>query len=111
MTYCLTIFISLSKDLFLKLVKVEARERYAAETALQHPWVTGKHEDEIPLTSYERMELYDQKQNFGKVSYSYCNREVTTSRCSRRSTSHATLHTPQTLVNHLRGSCLHSTKY
>lgn len=48
-------------------MKKEVRERYTVEIALMHPWITQRKEDDIPLSGYETMQCYDQKQKLGKV--------------------------------------------
>ena len=42
-------FSALAKDFFLKLVAYPPSMRYDAATALQHPWITRKSEDKIPM--------------------------------------------------------------
>ena len=40
-------------SLLNRLVKVDPNERYSANQALKHPWITGKLEEDIPMTNKE----------------------------------------------------------
>jgi serine/threonine protein kinase len=44
-----------AKDLFAKLCSKIPIERYTAEQALRHPWITRDFESPIPLTESEKM--------------------------------------------------------
>lgn len=54
-------FSELAKNLFLKLVKTDPSERYTAQEALKHPWIT-RIPNEIPLTYYENIS-YEQSRS------------------------------------------------
>lgn len=43
----------LAQDLFLRLCETDLSKRYTAELALQHPWITRKIGQPIPLTIFE----------------------------------------------------------
>jgi len=43
----------LAKDLILRLCQVNIDYRYTASTALQHPWITGDVNADIPISIYE----------------------------------------------------------
>ena len=45
----------LEQDLILKMLKVNASERYTANDIARRPWITGRKEDNIPLTMHEIM--------------------------------------------------------
>jgi len=47
----------LAKDFFLRLIKIDPLERYTAEEALQHPWIT-RIPRKIPL-SYTEQGCYE----------------------------------------------------
>ncbi len=40
----------MAKNLIEQLCSLKPGNRYRVEQALQHPWITGKLDDEIPLT-------------------------------------------------------------
>jgi len=52
-------FPPLAKDLYLRMVSLSAIDRYSAEEALRHPWVTRLQAD-IPLTYIERLSHFNQ---------------------------------------------------
>ena len=60
-------FSRLAKNLFLKLVSTDPLERYTAEQAANHPWLTGEKDAEIPFTAHERMTYFNIEQNFARV--------------------------------------------
>jgi serine/threonine protein kinase len=43
-------FSPLARDLFVKLCNIIPSERYTAEQALRHPWITRDLQSPIPLT-------------------------------------------------------------
>jgi serine/threonine protein kinase len=51
-------FPALAKDLFQHLVDPNPVNRYTAENALKHPWITRKLDANIPLTYAEQLRMY-----------------------------------------------------
>lgn len=45
----------LAKNFIINLCHISQIERYDAKKALQHPWITRKFEDQIPLTGSEEI--------------------------------------------------------
>ena len=45
---------ALAKNLIEQLCSLKPGNRYTVEQALQHPWITGKLDDEIPLTNVHK---------------------------------------------------------
>lgn len=62
-----TTMLRYSKDLFFKLVCPDPIGRYTAEHALNHPWITRRFEDDIPLTSPEKMRAFSHSQILSRV--------------------------------------------
>jgi serine/threonine protein kinase len=60
-------FPELAKDLFQHLVKVNPVDRYTAENALKHPWITGNLEGEIPKTYSEKMQIIQSNEKICKL--------------------------------------------
>eukprot|EP00347_Sterkiella_histriomuscorum_P022362 403330751 len=58
---------SLAKDLFCKLCTVSPSQRYDAKKALQHPWITGDINSQIPLTQKQKLQNYDCEESLRKV--------------------------------------------
>ena len=58
---------TLAKNLFHKLVHQDPAERYTADKALNHPWITGNFNDQVPLTTNEMFQSFEKEQNFIKV--------------------------------------------
>lgn len=58
----------LAKNLFQKLTNNDPAERYTADKALNHPWITGNLNDQVPLTSNEMFQSFETGQNFMKVN-------------------------------------------
>ena len=54
----------LAIDFFLKLTFINPEERYTSSQALDHPWITGKSEMTIPLTSNEYLEYFEKQKKF-----------------------------------------------
>jgi len=52
----------LAKDLICKLCRISQIERYDAKRALQHPWITRRFDEKIPLTAGEEIQMFDQEQ-------------------------------------------------
>lgn len=52
-------FPTLARDLFMRMACLHAIDRYSAEEALRHPWITRQQAD-IPLTYIERLTHYNQ---------------------------------------------------
>jgi len=50
-----TSFSPLARDLFIKLCNPMPFERYTAEQALRHPWITRDRDSPIPLTQSQKM--------------------------------------------------------
>jgi serine/threonine protein kinase len=48
-------FTSLAKDLFIKLCNPMPIERYTAEQALRHPWITRNFDSPIPQTESQKV--------------------------------------------------------
>jgi len=49
----------LAKNLICKLCRISQIERYDAKRALQHPWITGRFEEKIPLTASEEIQMFN----------------------------------------------------
>ena len=60
-------FTPLAKDFFLKLCSYPPNNRYDAQTALQHPWLTRNSRDEIPLTKTEEVMSYAREVDLRKA--------------------------------------------
>ena len=58
---------SLAKNLLQKLIHPDPAERYTADKALNHPWITGNFNDQVPLTTNEMFQSFEKEQNFLKV--------------------------------------------
>ena len=58
---------AMAKNLFQKLVQKDPAERYSADKALSHPWITGNFKDQVPLTTNEIFQSFEKEQNFIKV--------------------------------------------
>lgn len=58
---------SLSKDLFLKLTNPDPQDRYTADQALTHPWITRRFNENIPLTFNENLRLANMQAEFVNV--------------------------------------------
>lgn len=58
----------LARNLFQKLVHQDPAERYTADKALNHPWITGNFNDQVPLTTNEMFQSFEKEQNFLKVN-------------------------------------------
>eukprot|EP00347_Sterkiella_histriomuscorum_P020069 403339217 len=58
---------SLAKDLFCKLCTISPSQRYDAKKALQHPWITGDINSQIPLTQKQKLQNYDCEESLRKV--------------------------------------------
>jgi calcium/calmodulin-dependent protein kinase I len=61
-------FSDLSRNLFLKLMKISPIERYTASQALAHPWVCPSN-TEIPKTYIESMRIYDAELKLRNILY------------------------------------------
>jgi len=57
----------MAKKFFLKLMAVNPFERYTAEQAFDHPWITRDPHSEIPLTVNEMLSKFSVEQNLRKV--------------------------------------------
>lgn len=56
-----------AQDFFLKLVNPDPKDRYDAQTALNHPWITRRFDEQVPMTLMEIQSAFycqqDLKQN------------------------------------------------
>lgn len=52
-------FTGLAQDLFLRMTKKNPIERYSAELALSHPWITREFNSRPPLTYLERLNSFN----------------------------------------------------
>lgn len=57
----------LARDLFEHMVRFNPVNRYTAETALKHPWITGNVNAAIPMTYYEKIRLYQSTSLLQKI--------------------------------------------
>jgi len=64
-------FPPLARDLFERMVAVEPLERYTADQALRHPWITRQN-DEIPRTFVERVQTYNDQSRFKRLALKCC---------------------------------------
>ena len=58
---------SLAKDFFLKLTNPDPQDRYTADQALCHPWITRRFNENIPLTFNENLRLINLQTDFANV--------------------------------------------
>lgn len=58
----------LAQNFFQKLTISDPSERYSANQALNHPWITRKIDDPIPLTIKEKFQTFEKKENFARIS-------------------------------------------
>jgi len=56
-----------SKDLFLKLVQEDPYLRYTVEQVQGHPWVSRRFDEDIPLTSSEKIAAFSHSQILSRV--------------------------------------------
>jgi hypothetical protein len=62
--------ISLAKDFFTKLCSYPASERYDAQKALHHPWITGiGGVNDIPLTRKQQLARFDSQMGLKKAMH------------------------------------------
>lgn len=54
-------FSPLAKDFFEKLCSYPSSIRYDAERALQHPWITRKINEPVPMTINQEIALFDKE--------------------------------------------------
>ncbi len=52
-------YFSLAIDLFKRMVTENHEERYTASEALNHPWITRRLDDPVPLSVSEKILLFD----------------------------------------------------
>jgi serine/threonine protein kinase len=57
----------LARDLFEHMVRFNPVNRYTAETALKHPWITGNSNAAIPMTYYEKIRLFQSTTLLNKI--------------------------------------------
>ena len=60
----------MAEHLFLKLVEVYHLQRYTAEEALKHPFITRNHLDLVPLTYLDNINLKDSHKKMKSVRLS-----------------------------------------
>ena len=58
----------LAINLFEKLVNLEPFGRYTAEEACDHPWMTRRINDDVPLTANEIWIYFDLEQSLSRVN-------------------------------------------
>lgn len=58
---------SLVENLLRKMLAVDPSERYNAENIAQHPFLTGKSVENIPMSSIEVMKAFRNQENFLNV--------------------------------------------
>jgi len=56
-----------TKDLFLKLVHEDPNFRYTVEQVQDHPWITRRFNEDIPLTSSEKIAAFSHSQVFSGI--------------------------------------------
>lgn len=56
-----------AKHFMDKLLQVTPSQRYTANEALEHPWITGKEMNTIPMTGPDMMMIYTSSQEFKKI--------------------------------------------
>ena len=61
-------FFSLAKDFFLKLTNDDPQNRYTADQALLHPWITRKFHEAIPLTFNEKIRMINLQADLSNVT-------------------------------------------
>jgi serine/threonine protein kinase len=59
----------LAEDFFLKMVNPDPTERFTANLALSHPWITGKDDLYLPLSTNEYFNNFDKMKSFFYVKY------------------------------------------
>ena len=60
--------IRLAQSLLLKLLTYDPNERYSAADVLQHPWITRRPSDKIPMSLSDRMKAYYNTQTILRVN-------------------------------------------
>ena len=60
-------FSDLAKDFFNKLCSYPANQRYNAQTALEHPWITRDREKPIPLTQKQALISFEKEKALRKL--------------------------------------------
>jgi serine/threonine protein kinase len=60
---------SLSRDLFLKMMAMQPSERYTAVQACNHPWITRKVNDSIPMTFEQKNLIFKKEMELNKVIF------------------------------------------
>lgn len=61
----------MAKDFFLKLTNEDPQERYTASQALEHPWITRKFNEDIPMTFSEKMRVINLQNDFSNVNLKF----------------------------------------
>ena len=51
----------------MRMIAQQPDKRYTAEEALQHPWITRRYEDDIPLSLTDKMVMFDKTQLFARI--------------------------------------------
>jgi serine/threonine protein kinase len=57
----------MAKSFFERVMKTDPLERYTADEAMKHPFITGAKDQEVPISAYEMMLYFNLEQNFGRV--------------------------------------------
>jgi serine/threonine protein kinase len=60
--------LSLARNFFQKLTNSDPSERYSANQAILHPWITRNPNDPIPFTIKEKFQTFGKKENLAKIS-------------------------------------------
>lgn len=59
----------MARDLLKKMIAVEPSERYTAERICLHPFVTGEEICNIPLSSLESMQAFQNQEKLSTVAF------------------------------------------
>ena len=62
-------FSDLAKNIFMKLTKFNIAQRYSAQDALKHPWITRLNKTNIPLTLPDRLNRMELAHKLKTVSH------------------------------------------
>ena len=57
----------MAKNFYCQLVVIQPNHRYAADKALNHPWITRKKGDVVPLTYLQVWKHREGRRNMKKV--------------------------------------------
>lgn len=56
-----------ARDFFKRACAIKFVDRFSAQQALQHTWITGEGKISDPITLNDMFKLYEQKENFIKI--------------------------------------------